>query len=270
MIRCEGCLNVIPSDSPFCPLCGTLLTGASSERSALLGRLAEEFTQAYRKGMKPEVEEYACRYPELGKRIRRLFPTLVVLENAAREGSPEGDVAPKAHGEETTAPLGAPTPDSFVSGTILSSRYRIVELLGKGGMGEVYRAEDLKLGQTVALKFLPERLLADRAALERFRREVSFARHVSHPNVCRVFDIDEVDGRHFLSMENIDGEDLASLIRRIGRLPHAKAVELALQLCRGLTAVHDNNILHCDLKPSNVMIDGRGRARIPDFGLACQ
>ncbi len=269
MIRCEGCLNVIPADSPSCPSCGTHLAGASLEKSALLGRLAEEFTQAIRKGAKPDVEEYATRYPELGRRIRDLFPTLIVLEGAAVEGSPEGGTAPKPSAEEAPPSRSAPATARFVSGTILSSRYRIVGLLGKGGMGEVYRAEDLKLGQTVALKFLPERLLADGAALERFHREVSLARNVSHPNVCRVFDIDEIDGRQFLSMEYIDGEDLASLIRRIGRLPHAKAVELSLQLCRGLAAAHENNVLHCDLKPSNVMIDGRGRARITDFGLAC-
>lgn len=94
----------------------------------------------------------------------------------------------------------------FVSGTVLAGRYRIVGLLGKGGMGEVYRADDLKLGQAVALKFLPERFLSDGAALARFHREVRVARQVSHRNVCRVYDIGEVDGKHFLSMEFIKGE----------------------------------------------------------------
>ena len=91
---------------------------------------------------------------------------------------------------------------------------------------------------------------------------------VTHPNVCRVFDIGEVDGRHFLSMEYVDGEDLASLLRRIGRLPEDKAIEIARQLCAGLAAAHDEGVLHRDLKPANVMIDGRGRAKITDFGLA--
>ncbi len=269
MIRCEGCLNVIPADSSSCPSCGALLSGVSLERSVLLGRLAEEYTQAVREGKKPEVEEYASRYPELCHRIRELFPTLAVLEKAAKERGHEDSGNSTDPPREILSSPGALVPGRFVSGTILSSRYRIVGLIREGGMGEVYRAEDLKLGQTVALKFLPERLLADSAALARFHREVSFARNVSHPNVCRVFDIDEVDGQHFLSMEYIDGEDLASLIRRIGRLPHAKAVEVALQLCRGLAAAHESNVLHCDLKPANVMIDGRGRARITDFGLAC-
>ena len=156
----------------------------------------------------------------------------------------------------------------FVSGTILADRYRIVGLLGKGGMGEVYRADDLKLSQPVALKFLPDRHLSDGAALARFHREVRVARQVSHKNVCRVYDIGEIDGRHFLSMEFIKGEELSSLLRRIGRLPIDKAVQIARQICAGLSAAHDNGILHRDLKPANIMIDAEGNARITDFGLA--
>lgn len=156
----------------------------------------------------------------------------------------------------------------FVPGTILANRYRIVGLLGKGGMGEVYRADDLKLGQPVALKFLPEDLLRYGAALARFHREVRVARQVSHKNVCRVYDIAEFDGRHFLSMEFIKGEELSSLLRRIGRLPQDKAIQIARQICAGVSAAHDNGGLHRDLKPANVMIDEHGNARITDFGLA--
>jgi predicted Ser/Thr protein kinase len=156
----------------------------------------------------------------------------------------------------------------FVPGDILAERYRVVALLGKGGMGEVFRADDLTLGQPVALKFLPDHLLSDGAALARFHREVRVARQVSHKNVCRVYDIGEVDGRHFLSMEYIRGEELSSLLRRIGRLPQDKAIQLARQICAGLAAAHDVGVLHRDLKPANVMIDERGDARILDFGLA--
>jgi hypothetical protein len=156
----------------------------------------------------------------------------------------------------------------FVAGAILVDRYRIIGLLGKGGMGEVYRADDLKLSQPVALKFLPSHLLSDGAALARFHREVRVARQVSHKNVCRVYDIGEVNGHHFLSMEYIKGEELSSLLRRIGRLPVDKATQLARQICAGLAAAHDAGILHRDLKPANVMVDADGNARILDFGLA--
>ena len=156
----------------------------------------------------------------------------------------------------------------FRPGEVLADRYRIVNRVGKGGMGEVYRADDLELQQPVALKFLPEALQEDPERLSRFRREVRLARQVSHPNVCRVYDIGEARGEHFLSMEYIDGEDLGSLLRRIGRLPQDKAVEIARQICLGLAAAHDRSVLHRDLKPANVMIDGRGQARLTDFGLA--
>ena len=102
----------------------------------------------------------------------------------------------------------------FPPGTLLAQRYRIVILLGRGGMGEVYRANDLLLGQTVALKFLPVQWTSDEATLARFRNEVRIARQISHPNVCRVYDIGEAEGTTYLSMEYVDGEDLASLLRR--------------------------------------------------------
>jgi hypothetical protein len=156
----------------------------------------------------------------------------------------------------------------FTPGMVLAGRYRIIGLIGRGGMGEVYRADDLKLGQPVALKFLPKALADDSVRRERLFAEVRIARQVSHPNICRVYDISELEGRHFLTMEYIDGEDLASLLKRIGSLPGAKALDVARQLCAGLAAAHDKGVLHRDLKPANVMIDGRGRVRITDFGLA--
>lgn len=156
----------------------------------------------------------------------------------------------------------------FTPGLILAERYRIVALLGRGGMGEVYRAEDLKLSQVVAIKLLPESLSQDESALARFHSEVRIARQVSHANVCRVFDIGDVDGIPFLTMEYVDGEDLASLIRRIGRLSPDKATEIARQICAGLAAAHERGVVHRDLKPANVMLDGAGKVRLTDFGLA--
>jgi serine/threonine-protein kinase len=155
-----------------------------------------------------------------------------------------------------------------VPGTILAGRYRIAGLLGRGGMGEVYRATDLTLGQVVALKFLPEATSRDERLLARFYNEVRIARQVAHPNVCRVYDIGQVDGLHYISMEYVDGEDLASLLRRIGRLPVDKALETARKLCAGLAAAHEKGVLHRDLKPANIMIDGRGQVIVMDFGLA--
>ncbi len=189
---------------------------------------------------------------------------------------PLDDVATRrleSHKPQKSAPTKARSYDSidnvrFVPGDILAERYRVVALLGKGGMGEVFRADDLTLGQPVALKFLPDHLLSDGAALARFHREVRVARQVSHKNVCRVYDIGEVEGRNFLSMEYIKGEELSSLLRRIGRLPQDKAIQLARQICAGLAAAHDVGVLHRDLKPANVMIDEHGNARILDFGLA--
>jgi Protein kinase domain len=135
-------------------------------------------------------------------------------------------------------------------------------------MGEVFRAEDLTLQQEIALKFLPHELTSDPDALERFHREVRVARQVSHPNVCRVFDIGVADGAPFITMEYVDGEDLSSLLRRIGRFPEDKGLEISRQICAGLGAAHEQGLLHRDLKPANIMLDGRGRVRITDFGLA--
>jgi serine/threonine-protein kinase len=156
----------------------------------------------------------------------------------------------------------------FTPGSIVGGRYRIISLLGEGGMGEVYRADDLKLGQKVALKYIPRRLTDDAEAYRRICTEVRIGRQLSHPNICRIFDIVEAGGNRFIAMEFIDGEDLASLLRRIGRLPPDKALALTRDIAHGLAAAHDRGIVHRDLKPANIMVDGEGRARITDFGLS--
>jgi serine/threonine-protein kinase len=156
----------------------------------------------------------------------------------------------------------------FAPGTLLAGRFRIVAPLGRGGMGEVYRADDLKLGQTVALKFLPDDLMHDPGRLAQFHNEVRVARTIAHRNVCRMYDIGDADGRPFLTMEYVDGEDLSSLLRRIGRFPQEKATEVARQICAGVAAAHERGVLHRDLKPANVMIDSEGHVRLTDFGLA--
>jgi serine/threonine-protein kinase len=194
------------------------------------------------------------------------LPVVGSESDLTRTNQSGADLRPADHGPFPARDSGRH--GRFLPGTIIADRYRIVALLGRGGMGEVYRADDLKLDQPVALKFLPRNLARDGARLARFHNEVRVARQISHPNVCRVHDIGEVSGEHFLSMEYVDGEDLASLLRRIGRMPVDKGIEIARQLCAGLAVAHGNSVLHRDLKPANVMIDGRGRVKIADFGLA--
>jgi serine/threonine protein kinase len=161
------------------------------------------------------------------------------------------------------------THGQFAPGVIVAQRYQVVSLLGRGGMGEVYLANDTVLNQRVALKFLPPRYAGDAQWVKRLVNEVRVARRVTNSVVCRVFDIEVgQDGPAFITMEYVNGESLSSLIRRIGRLPTAKALDIARQICTGLCAAHAAGLLHRDLKPSNIMIDGDGAVRIMDFGLA--
>jgi predicted Ser/Thr protein kinase len=204
---------------------------------------------------------------------RRAFAAGACVGDAALLREVEAMLAAEARSDpllprERPPSSSAPEEGRFPSGTILGERYRILGLLGRGGMGEVYRAFDLKLDQTVALKFLPAAANNNTRLLERFRGEVRVARQVSHRNVCRVHDIGEADGLAFISMEYIDGDNLATLLKQIGRLPADKALEFARKLCAGLSAAHEKGVLHRDLKPANIMIDRRGQIVIMDFGLA--
>src|SRR5262245_14260937 len=182
-------------------------------------------------------------------------------------GTRNGDPTALTNAVTTGGPSSPPAAILFAPGAIISGRYRLVALLGKGGMGEVYRADDLVLDQPVALKFLPAGG-DEEAKLSRFHNELRVARQVSHKNVCRLYDLGEAGGHRFLTMEYIDGEPLASLLRRIGRMPHDKAVQIARQLCAAVAAAHERGVIHRDLKPANVMIDGEGDVRVTDFGIA--
>lgn len=158
----------------------------------------------------------------------------------------------------------APNSPRFRPGDLFAERYRIVSLLGEGGMGQVYRAEDETLGVTVAIKVLPD----PGRGREPLLAEVRLAREVTHPAICRVHDVGEWQGEAFITMEYVAGEDLASLLRRIGRLPPDKVLDIARQLGAGLAAAHAHGVLHRDLKPGNILMDPGGRVRIADFGIA--
>ena len=235
---------------------------APAERAAFL-RDACGQDQELRQRIESRLKAEAIQLPQ-GKNKPGVGPDGTI---ALTNGSPEGHDSQPA--TMAGSALSEPSPHGrFLPGARIAGRYRIVSLAGKGGMGEVYRADDLKLGHTVALKFLPPGLEEHGQLLEYFLNEVRLSRQIAHPNVCRVYDVGEVEGQHFLSMEYIDGEDLRSLLRRIGRLPQDKGIQIAQQLCAGLAAANSKGVLHRDLKPANIMIDGQGQARITDFGLA--
>jgi len=146
------------------------------------------------------------------------------------------------------------------------SHYRILRKLGAGGMGEVYEAEDLKLGRRLAVKFLSQDLWRNSSAVERFQREARSASSLNHPNICTVFDIDETDGQHFIAMELLEGETLEHRLAS-GPVPMDQLFELALQIARALQAAHEKGIVHRDIKPSNIFVTRHDQAKVLDFGL---
>jgi tetratricopeptide (TPR) repeat protein/tRNA A-37 threonylcarbamoyl transferase component Bud32 len=156
----------------------------------------------------------------------------------------------------------------LLEGATIGARYEVVRLLGSGGMGAVYLVHDLELRREVALKFLRFDLADDPVALERFRREVALASQVTHGNVLRVYDIGEAQGVRFVTMQHVEGEDLATRLRREGKLPLDELVTLFRGICEGLAAAHAAGVVHRDLKPQNILVDRSGSAHIADFGLA--
>ncbi len=218
--------------------------------------------------------------PQLRAELESLLkqPRETTILGTSSEDAAHGKiVSPLAHLPRELIPAEIPVeaaraenPRRFSPGEIIAAqRYKILAPLGGGGAGEVYKAHDQIMDQDVALKFLALGQTGGDPTCSRFVSEVATAREVAHPNVVRVYDIGQLaDGEVFISMEFIDGEDLASLLRRAGRLSREKTVQIARELCAGLGAAHDHGVLHRDLKPSNIVIDGDGHVHIADFGIA--
>jgi serine/threonine-protein kinase len=159
-------------------------------------------------------------------------------------------------------------PASLSRGTLFAGRYEVIEELGWGGMGRVYRVYDQKIKEVIALKLIHPEINLNEKAIDRFRNELRFARKIGHRHVCRMFDLGEDDHQFYITMEYVEGENLKSFIRRSGQLAPRKAISLAKQVCEGLAEAHRLGIVHRDLKPQNIMIDREGGARIMDFGIA--
>jgi serine/threonine protein kinase/tetratricopeptide (TPR) repeat protein len=174
-----------------------------------------------------------------------------------------GIASPELPTETLQAPI-----RELTTGSTFAGRYQVIEELGKGGMGRVYKVLDAEVKEKVALKILKPEIAADEETIERFRNELRFARKISHKNVCRMYDLSRELGTQFITMEYVEGENLKSLMRRMGQFSIGKAVSVARQACEGLAQAHQLGVVHRDLKPQNIMIDNDGNVRIMDFGIA--
>ncbi len=246
------------------------MTGKSSEGREEVDRLAEEFLERYRAGEWPQMADYIRRHPHLEKEIREVFPALLLMERVGTAGPPEPEPSP-----ETVGP------------------YRIERLLGTGGQGEVYLAEDGRLGRKVALKVMPRSADPAGRMLERFRREGAVAARLDHPGICTVYEAGTEGGRPYIAMRFVDGESLAqwveatrgsestevpgrtrseSVSKVVGDVRSRdgvlRIVEVAEKAARALDAAHRAGLIHRDIKPGNIMVTPEGEPVILDFGLA--
>jgi serine/threonine protein kinase len=158
--------------------------------------------------------------------------------------------------------------EELTTGSTFAGRYQVIEEIGAGGMGKVYKVQDTKIGEKIALKLIRPEAVLDKRTIERFSNELKLARKIRHKNVCQMFDLGEDRGTHYITMEYVHGEDLRQLIRKVGRLSPGQAIAIARQVCAGLEEAHKLGVVHRDLQPHNIMLDDDGNARIMDFGIA--
>jgi len=194
-------------------------------------------------------------------------PTLIDIPVPDSDAATMIDAAPSS-GSRFAQSEFQPTQLILQPGVVLAQRYEILQMLGEGGMGAVYKAKDRELNRMVALKVIRSEFAGNESILQRFKQELILARQVTHKNVIRIYDMGESDGMKFITMEYVDGEDLRGLIRQHGKLSPDEAVGIMQQVCRALEAAHSEGVIHRDLKPQNVMRDKQGRILVMDFGLA--
>src|SRR6267378_795066 len=196
----------------------------------------------------------------------------LTLDGTASGGTPSAETTPR--GASAWSIAVTPPPDAPYAGgeelvgTLLAERYEILELLGQGGMGAVYKARDTELGRLVALKLIRADLASNPEILRRFKQELILAREVTHRNVIRIFDLGQAKGFKFITMEFVEGRDLRAALRERGKLPPEETVRIIAQVCRALESAHAAGVVHRDLKPQNIMLDAKDRVYVMDFGIA--
>jgi predicted Ser/Thr protein kinase len=257
MTRCGDCHAEVAEGNKYCPQCGSRVAPSSHP----------PLTFATPRGFPPRVKP-----PDFHQSTIHLgSPVPSEADDKPLQMPPDSTPTPLPNTGKASdvafLPSKSPAP-RLPPGKVILDRYEIVSLLGEGAMGEVYLADDRRLGERVALKFVASGASANETWRKGLLEEARLARKITHPNVCRVFDVGDTEGQPFISMEYVNGESFSSLLKRIGRLPSDKALSVAHQMCAGLACAHERGVLHRDLKPANFMLDGDGEVKIMDFGLA--